>query len=68
LDTDDCYQLEIKFPWTLLGITPKQGHRIGFELHLIDDDDGHWRESKLIWWGKSDEENPKRFGRLKLVP
>ena len=67
LDTDTGYQLEIKFPWTLLGLTPKQAHRIGFELHVIDDDNGHWREGKLIWWGKSDEENPKRFGRLILV-
>ncbi|MBI3883134.1 MAG: carbohydrate-binding protein [Sphingobacteriales bacterium] len=34
------YNLEVKIPWTTLGVTPSNGKPIGFDIQVNDDDSG----------------------------
>ncbi len=47
--TEGGYRLEIKLPWSTLGTEPKPGAKIGFDVHVNDDDDGGDRDTKLMW-------------------
>ena len=64
------YRLEIKFPWTTLGVTPSYGRALGLEIMLTDDDNGGARERKLAWSGSTDNayQNPSLFGTVHLAP
>ncbi len=68
--TTNGYRLEIKFPWTTLGLYPTNGARIGLDVMLNDDDNGGARERKLAWHGATDQAylNPSLFGVAKLLP
>ena len=63
------YQLETTIPWTTLKVRPKNGHRIGFDIQVNDDDTGNQRDAKLAWNAKVDEawKNPQMFGELVLA-
>ena len=60
--------LEAAIPWQALGVHPMQGHPIGIDIQVNDDDNGNERDSKLAWHAKNDDawKNPQRFGRLIL--
>jgi len=64
------YRIEIKFPWSTLGLTPTTGSRIGLEVMVNDDDDGGARDRKVAWQGTTDGawQNPSLFGVAELVP
>ena len=63
------YRVEIKLPWSTLGVEPSAGKKIGLDVHVNDDDDGGDRDSKLTWRGKEDDawENPRAFGTAELA-
>ena len=48
------YRMEIKFPWSTLGVEPSAGKKIGLDVHVNDDDDGGDRDTKVTWRGKED--------------
>ncbi len=66
--TDTGYRMEAKFPWSTLGTKLSGGTSIGLEVQVDDDDDGGDRDSKIIWFGNSDNawENPQSFGNAML--
>lgn len=66
--TDHGLILEAAIPWRSLGVQPKEGHSIGIDIQINDDDDGNDRDAKLAWHAKSDDswKNPQTFGRLVL--
>lgn len=63
------YQLETTIPWTTLNVRPKNGHRIGFDIQVNDDDSGDQRDAKLAWNARTDQawKNPQMFGELILI-
>jgi hypothetical protein len=67
--TDNGYCVEIKFPWSTLGIKPSAGAKIGIDVHVNDDDDGGDRDSKITWHDVQDNawENPQAFGNAELA-
>jgi hypothetical protein len=68
-NTATGYDFEIAIPWsTLGGSTPSIGDLLGFDVHLIDDDDGGDREAKLAWYATVDDswKDPSVFGTAKL--
>jgi len=70
LSTTTGYILEVKFPWTTLGLaSPKSGILLGFDLHVHDDDDGGVRDNKLAWFTTDDNswQHPSLFATAKLV-
>lgn len=66
---DAGYRVEIKFPWSTLGVEPSAGKKIGLDVHVNDDDDGGDRDSKLTWRGKEDNawQNPGILGTAELA-
>ncbi len=64
------YRIEIKFPWSTLGVAPSYGRTLGLEIMLTDDDSGGPRERKLAWYGTTDNayQNPSLFGSVSLAP
>ena len=63
------YVLNLTIPWNSLRVRPRNGHRIGLDIHVNDDDNGGKREGKLAWFGRNDEayRNPSTFGELVLA-
>lgn len=63
------YRLECSIPWTTLLETPVQGHSIGLDIQVNDDDDGDARDGKIAWYGTADTawEDPGTFGTADLV-
>ncbi len=63
------YQVEIKLPWSTLGVEPSAGKKIGLDVHVNDDDDGGDRDTKLTWRGKEDNawQNPSVLGTAELA-
>jgi chitodextrinase len=66
--TSNGYTMEIRIPWSNIGITnPGVGFTIGFDVACDDDDNGASRESQLMWAGDGDNwQHPKNFGDLVL--
>jgi hypothetical protein len=66
---DARYRVEIKFPWSTLGVEPSAGKKIGLDVHVNDDDDGGERDTKLTWRGKQDNawQNPGILGTAELA-
>lgn len=71
--TDDGWTVEAAIPLRLDGrwhIETASGSRIGFEVHLNDDDDGGERDSVLVWsrWDFDEAwERPGAFGEVEFV-
>ncbi len=63
------YQLETTIPWRTLNVRPKNGHRVGFDIQVNDDDSGDQRDAKLAWNARTDQawKNPQMFGELVLA-
>ena len=67
--TDKGYRFLIKFPWSTLGVTPRAGTKIGFDVHVNDDDDGGDRDTKLMWHTENDIawQQPNALGTIELA-
>ena len=64
------YVLEVKFPWHTLGLSnAKEGIKLGFDVHVHDDDDGGDRDNKLAWFAVIDQSwnNPSLFATAELI-
>ncbi|MET0340625.1 MAG: sugar-binding protein [Polyangiales bacterium] len=64
------YQIEIRIPWRSLGATPaRDWRRIGFDVHVNEDDDGGDRDRKWAWHSVVDSgwSDPRTFGTLRLL-
>lgn len=63
------YRLEIAIPWAEFDSGPfMAGKVMGFNLGLIDDDDGGGTEGHLYWRGYSTYSQPEDFGDIVLDP
>jgi hypothetical protein len=62
------YRLEIRVPWTTLGVTPAGDALVGTDVQVNDDDDGAARDAKKAWFATDDNswQNPGLFGTAKL--
>ncbi|MCL5281712.1 MAG: hypothetical protein M1376_17580, partial [Planctomycetes bacterium] len=67
--TDKGYRLEAKIPWATLGTAAAVGKKIGFDVHVNDDDDGGDRDTKILWFGQRDVawQQPSAFGTAELA-
>jgi hypothetical protein len=63
------YRMEIKIPWSTLGVRPSMGATIGLDVHVNDDDDGGDRDTKLMWRGVEDNAtySPRALGTAELA-
>jgi hypothetical protein len=66
--TEVGYRVEVKFPWSTLGADPALGAKLGFDVHVNDDDDGGDRDAKLMWRAAEDNawESPQALGTANL--
>jgi len=65
--TTEGYVVEVAFAWRELGIAPKPGHVVGFEINIRDYDADGTRKG-LTWAPAADPAaNPLRWGDLLLV-
>lgn len=67
--TGKGYRFMITFPWPTLGVDPRVGARIGFDVHVNDDDDSGDRDTKLMWHTANDIawQQPSALGTIELV-
>lgn len=67
VNTPTGYHVEIRASWSFIGISPVvEGDRIGFDVHVNDDDDGGTRD-KFISWNDDQNlawNNPSTFGEI----
>lgn len=68
VESSNGYIFEARIPWTTLKGTPAVGQKVGFDLHINDDDDGDERDAKLAWTSTSDDtwQNPSLLGTIVL--
>lgn len=68
-DIETGYNIEVYIPWSIFEITASDGLSVGFDLLLIDDDDGGLLDHKLSWatsQSSIDPPLPVNFGTLTL--
>ena len=67
--TSTGYRLEASIPWSLLNVKPQAGLRMGFDIQVNDDDNGHLRDAKISWNAAMDQawKNPSLFGEVILA-
>jgi hypothetical protein len=68
--TSTGYILEVKFPWTTLGLaSPHPGVLLGYDIQVHDDDDGGARDNKFAWFATVDDSwhNPSLFATARLI-
>jgi hypothetical protein len=67
--TSTSYRIEIRVPWTAVGVSPVSGANIGIDVHVDDDDDGTARDGKIMWNDSADQAwtNPSVFGTAQLT-
>ncbi|MGF1451820.1 MAG: putative Ig domain-containing protein [Opitutales bacterium] len=67
--TADGYSVEVRVPWSNLGIQPEDYFSVGFDLGVSDDDNGGDREGYSVWLSASDLDTaPSQFGNLCFWP
>jgi hypothetical protein len=64
----DGYTLQVRMPWSVLGIEPKAGMELLFDVAIDNSDDGETRAQQLVWSG-TDKNSGDRgaWGRARLV-
>lgn len=69
VSSESGYTLEIRIPWSDLGVTARAGMSLGFDVHVNDDDDGGDREHKVSWFGTQDNayQSSDNLGTVHLV-
>lgn len=66
--TGDGYVLQTVIPWKVLGITPKPGQELLFDVAIDNSDDGDFRLQQLAWNGTAKNSNDRAgWGRAKLI-
>lgn len=66
--TGDGYVLQVVIPWTVLGVQPKNGMELLFDVMVDNSDDGDFRKQQLAWNGTSKNSNDRgAWGRGKIV-
>jgi len=70
--TPSGYQIEFSIPFSVIGITPVIGHRLGVTLQVNDDDLGGDYDTALIWHladpnGAYPNSDTNQFGTLELI-
>ncbi|TXI89366.1 MAG: hypothetical protein E6Q40_02380, partial [Cupriavidus sp.] len=64
----DGYTLAVTLPWKVLGIEPKPGMELLFDVAVDNSSDGGQREQQLAWNGTGENSKDRgAWGRLKLV-
>ncbi|MFO7670714.1 MAG: sugar-binding protein [Bacteroidales bacterium] len=76
-DTQSGYMFEVEMPWLTAfkwmeryGVTqPEFGQKLGFEVHVNDDDDGVDRDSNIGWFYSTDRAwtDPSTLGDMKMM-
>jgi len=76
-DTQNGYIFEVEMPWLTAfkwleryGVTqPEFGQKLGFEVHVNDDDDGEDRDSNIGWFYTADQAwtDPSTLGDMKMM-
>jgi hypothetical protein len=63
------YTLEAAIPWSAIGVTPKDGTTLLFDLAVDDAPEGGSRTRQLMWnGGARNSADRSHWGRLQLVP
>lgn len=65
------YGFEARIPWATIGVTPAaEGFKFGFQVGVIDDDQGNNRDAVVLWKGMQREAltRPGLWGQLILGP
>jgi|GEM_PF-1072641 len=65
------YNLELRIPWSSIGLTSANGNqKIGIEVQVNDDDDGGTRDHKIAWKDGTDQawNDPSLFGIGNFAP
>jgi signal transduction histidine kinase len=66
--TEDGFSVEVAIPWRHIGVKPRPGAALRFDLTNDDDDDGGVREGQRTWSGYDRNwADPSRFGVLRLA-
>ncbi len=62
------YEIEIRIAWSFIGANPVHSTEIGFDVHLVDDDDGGTQDKKIAWYATTDQSwnNPSLFNTVTL--
>lgn len=57
------YVMEVKIPWTTVGVSPSTGKQLGVDFH-VNDSDAALRDGKITWFATEDlsYDNPSTFG------
>lgn len=57
------YVMEVKIPWTTIGVTPSVGKQLGIDFH-VNDSDVALRDGKITWFATADNSysDPSIFG------
>lgn len=58
--------LEIRIPWSNLGVTPGAGLAIGLDVAVNDDDNGGGRDGRVFWRGDATADTVPKFGAAVL--
>ncbi len=63
------YRVEAKFPWSVLGVKPSVGGKVGLDVHVNDSDVAGQRKTKLTWHDQQDNawQSPADFGNGELA-
>lgn len=66
VETDSGYRLDMSIPWELINVEPQVGLKMGFDVHVNDDDNGNLRDAKMTWNAAIDQawKNPGLFGEV----
>ncbi|HSI87060.1 MAG: sugar-binding protein [Candidatus Methylacidiphilales bacterium] len=66
--TADGYVVQAAVPWKLLGIEPRPGLELVFDVLIDNSDDGEYRKEQLAWNGTAKNSKDRGgWGRAKLV-
>lgn len=64
----DGYTLQVRMPWSVLGMTPKTGMELLFDVAIDNSDDGETRLQQLVWSGTGKNSGDRgAWGRARLV-
>jgi hypothetical protein len=66
-DGDKGYTMEVAIPWSDLGVAPKEGTVLLFDMAVDNSDEGDRRNAQIMWNGGARNSSDRSlWGRLKL--
>ena len=66
--TGDGYTLSVRLPWKTLGITPKGGLEMLFDVAIDNSDDAVARKQQLVWNGTAKNSSDRgAWGKARLL-